>query len=64
MDQRKRTTPEQDVGRTDRYDNDNKDEAGFNVRNGRRVSNGGSAQTDGKQDEDPDDPGSDVNRDE
>ena len=62
MDQRKRSTPEQDVGRTDRYDN--KDEAGFNVRDGGRVSNGGSAHTDGKQDEDPDDPGSDVNRDE
>jgi hypothetical protein len=56
-DERKKTpTAERDFGPTDRYDNkdNNKDEAG-DVRN---TSN------DGKQDEDPDDPASEVNRDE
>jgi hypothetical protein len=49
------TTRQKDFGRTDRYDNkDNKDEPGSHVRNA----------ADGAQDEDPDDPSSDVNRDE
>jgi hypothetical protein len=52
-DPRPGTTHERDFGRTDRYDN--KDEAGFNVR---------KTGDDSERDEDPDDPASDVNRDE
>jgi hypothetical protein len=55
-DPRPGTTREKDFGRTDRYDN--KDEKDFNVRD---VGDRPSARSD---DEDPDAPTSDINRDE